>query len=42
MFFFWAVIYLLMQRKVGLYIAYRGLAGSRLKKSLLMQRYFAL
>jgi len=31
MFFFRAVIYLLMQRRVGLYIAYRGLAGSQLK-----------
>ena len=39
--FFRAVIYLFMQRKVNLYIAYRGLAGSQLKKSLPMQRYFS-
>ena len=38
--FFRAVIYLLMQRKLDLYIAYRGMAGSQLKKSLLMQRCF--
>jgi len=41
MFFFRAVIYLLMQRRFDLYIAYRGFAGSQLKKSLLMQRYFS-
>ena len=40
MFFFRAVIYLLMQHRVGLYIAYRRMAGSQLKKSLPMQRYF--
>ena len=38
--FFRAVTYLLMQRRVYPYIAYRGLAGSQLKKSLPMQRYF--
>ncbi len=32
MFFFRAVIHLLMQRRFDLYIAYRGLAGSQLKK----------
>ena len=36
MFFFRAVIYLFMQRRFDLYIAYRGLAGSQLKKSLPM------
>ena len=36
MFFFRVVIYLLMQRRVGLYIAYREMAGSQLKKSLPM------
>ena len=41
MFFFRAVIYLLMQRRFDLYIAYRGMAGSQLKKSLPMQRYFS-
>ena len=41
MFFFRAVIYLLMQRRFDLYIAYRGMEGSQLKKSLLMQRYFS-
>lgn len=30
--FFRAVIHLLMQRRIDLYIAYRGLAGSQLKK----------
>ena len=40
MFFFRAVIYLLMQHRIYPYIAYRGLAGSQLKKSLPMQRYF--
>ena len=40
MFFFRAVIHLLMQCRIYTYIAYRGLAGSQLKKSLLMQRYF--
>ena len=39
--FFRAVIYLLMQRRFDLYIAYRGLAGSQLKKSLPLQRYFS-
>ena len=39
--FFRAVIYLFMQYRIDLYIAYRGLAGSQLKKSLLMQRYFS-
>ena len=41
MFFFGAVIYLLMQCRFDLYIAYRGMVGSQLKKSLLMQRYFS-
>ncbi|MCX4299785.1 MAG: hypothetical protein OSJ73_22695 [Lachnospiraceae bacterium] len=41
MFFFRAVIYLLKQRRFDLYIAYRGMAGSQLKKSLSMQRYFS-
>ena len=36
---FRAVVYLLMQRRVCLYIAYRGMAGSQLKKFPLMQRY---
>ena len=40
MFFFRAVIYLLMQHRIYPYIAYRGIAGSQLKKSLPMQRYF--
>ncbi len=40
--FFRAVIYLLMQRRFDLYIAYQGLAESQLKKFLLMQRYFSL
>ena len=39
--FFRAVIHLLMQRRIDLYIAYRGMAGSQLKKSLPMQRYFS-
>ena len=34
--FFRAVIYLLMQRIFDLYIAYQGMAGSQLKKSLPM------
>ncbi len=38
--FFRAVVHLLMQRRFDLYIAYRGIAGSQLKKSLPMQRYF--
>ncbi len=38
--FFRAVTYLLMQHRVYPYIAYRGIAGSQLKKSLPMQRYF--
>ncbi len=41
MFFFRAVIHLLMQCRIYTYIAYRGLAGSQLKKSLLMQRCFS-
>jgi len=39
--FFRAVVHLLIQRRVYPYIAYRGIAGSQLKKSLLMQRYFS-
>lgn len=39
--FFRAVIYLLMKGRVDLYIACRGMAGSQLKKSLPMQRYFS-
>ena len=39
--FFRAVTYLLMQCRVDLYIAYRGMAESQLKKSLPMQRYFS-
>jgi len=39
--FFRAVVHLLMQRRIDLYIAYRELAGSQLKKFLLMQRYFS-
>ena len=40
--FFRAVTYLLTQRRVYLYIAYRGLAGSQLKKFPSMSRYFSL
>ena len=37
MFFFRAVSYLLMQRRICPYIACLGMAGSQLKKSRLMQ-----
>ncbi len=40
MFFFRAVIHLLIRSKIYLYIAHQRMAGNQLKKSLSMQRYF--
>ncbi len=37
--FFRAVIYLLMQRRIDLYIAYRGMAGSQLKIGLFKRQH---
>ena len=40
MLLFRAVIHLLIQHRVDIYIAYQGMIGSQLKNFLSMQRYF--
>ena len=41
MFFFRAVIHLLIRSKIYQYIAYQRMAGNQLKKFLPVQRYFS-